>query len=223
MHADLLTPSKYIKGVEFMGKDITRKILGVKLELLERDDNTSENKGVVTLEDEEKGWVINVTNKKALVKMFGTETDGWIGKRITLWFDPQVKIGRETTGGIRVRGSPDIDGPISFEMKLARKKPRTITLLKTGAAANGNGNGKAAAPKQPTIWSRIQDLAKEYAFPRGEKDADLIALVKQATNNKPGKDLDEKDFDLVEAAMAKALGGGAPADGAAAPAEEIPF
>lgn len=63
-------------------------------------------------------------------------------------------------------------------------------------------------PKAPSIWQRIQALATDYEFPRGEKDADLVALVKKATSDKAGKDLTEDDFNLVEAALAEATSKG---------------
>jgi hypothetical protein len=50
-------------------------------------------------------------------------------------------------------------------------------------------------------------MADDYGFPRGEKDADLIALTKAATKNKHGKDLTEADFIAVEIAMASAMVG----------------
>ena len=70
--------------------------------------------------------------------------------------------------------------------------------VKSGATAPA-ANGQA-----PTMWQRIQTLAQDYEFPRGEKDADLIAAVKKATGNKPGKELTEDDFKKIEAAIAKA-------------------
>lgn len=228
MHAALLNPSKYIKGAEFLGKDVTYTIKSVRREELEKDDETTESKGIIYFSDEAKGWVSNVTNTKALVAMFGTETDNWIGKRVTLWFDENVRAFGDKVGGIRVRGSPDLAQPVSFDLKLMKKKKQKITLIKTGTAqpARGAQQQQPATPKPKSTWSRIQDLADEYGFKRGDKDADLIALVKTATNGKPGKELNEADFTLVEAAMATALGAGAaPSDapGPTAKEDEIPF
>jgi hypothetical protein len=73
--------------------------------------------------------------------------------------------------------------------------------------------GKPAAG--PSMWSRICALAADYEFARGEKDAALIALVQKATDNKPGKDLNEDDFAKVENAMAEALKGD--------PAGDVPY
>lgn len=141
MHAALLTPSKYIKAVEFKGKDVTLTIKGVKLEDLEKEDNTTERKGVVHFDETAKGWVINVTNCRSLVQMFGNETDNWVGKQVTLY--PEVNDSSPDGLAIRVRGSPHLPADKSFMLKLARKKPKRMTLRKTPPRG-----GKPVAPVQ---------------------------------------------------------------------------
>jgi hypothetical protein len=65
--------------------------------------------------------------------------------------------------------------------------------------------GGAVAADGPSVWKRIQLRADEYDFPRGDKDSDLIAVVKKATGKTGSKDLVEDDFKKVDAAIAKAL------------------
>lgn len=129
MNAALLTPSKYIKAVQFSGKEVTLTIAGVKLEELVREDKTKEKRGVVSFQREERGWILNTTNAKCLIALFGGETNAWIGKRITLY--PEANEMSDTGVAIRVRGSPDIERDLRFVLKLARKKPRTLTLKRT--------------------------------------------------------------------------------------------
>jgi len=50
-----------------------------------------------------KPMLLNKTNSKRLQKMFGKETDGWIGETIAIWFDPEVEYMGEIVGGLRVR------------------------------------------------------------------------------------------------------------------------
>lgn len=213
MHAALLNPSKHIKGAAFghdgVPKEPTYTIKSIHLEELEREDESMEQKGIIHFQEIDKTWVANVVNAKSLIAMFGTETDNWIGKRVTLWFDASVRAFGETVGGIRVRGSPDIPQPVSFMFKSMKKKKRQITLVKTGSAAPAARQQQAAAPKPPSVLARIQQLATEYEFPRGEKDADLFALIKKACpDRKSSAELTEDDFALVETAMADALGAG---------------
>lgn len=61
MDAALLNPSKYLKAVELRGRDVTVTIKAVKIEELEREDNTKEKRGIIYFAEATKGWVLNVT------------------------------------------------------------------------------------------------------------------------------------------------------------------
>lgn len=142
MDAALLTPSKYIKAATFQGRDRNITIAGVTLKELEREDGTKETRGLVSVAETPKQWILNVTNVKCLIAMFGRETDKWIGKKVTLYPAPNEMS--ESGVAIRVRGSPDLAKDLTFTLKLARKKPKSITLKATGK------NGSAAAPEPVT-------------------------------------------------------------------------
>jgi hypothetical protein len=94
-----------------------------------------EHKLALTMTDGTR-WLVNVTNAVYMEHLFGSKFPAdWIGKRVTLAFDPTVRFGKETTGGIRVIGSPDIAKPVTFQFQEnSRKKPRTVTLRPTGTA-----------------------------------------------------------------------------------------
>jgi hypothetical protein len=141
MDAALLTPSKYIKAVSLGGKDRTVTITGVKVEELEKDDKTKEQRGLVALAETTKKWVLNVTNVKCLIALFGRETNNWVNKRVTLY--PERNEMSDSGFAIRVRGSPDIKADIRFVLKLARKKPRTVVLKAIGK------NGAPISPIEP--------------------------------------------------------------------------
>jgi hypothetical protein len=140
MDAALLTPSKYIKAIGFKGKDRTITITGVTLQEMEREDRTKETKGLISVAETPKQWILNVTNCKCLIAMFGRETDKWLGKKVTLYPAPNEMS--ESGVAIRVRGSPELEKDITFTLKLARKKPKSLTLKATGK----NGHAAAAEP-----------------------------------------------------------------------------
>lgn len=139
-----LTPSKHIRAADLDGKEHTVKIVGIVMDDVESDDGQKTRKGVFRLEGTPKTWVANVTNATALKHMFGSDTDGWIGKRVTIFPQPDSK--HEIV--IRVRGSPDIKAPIGYTLKLAKKRPQQVTLVPTGQKANGKGSA-APAPVAP--------------------------------------------------------------------------
>jgi hypothetical protein len=121
---------RFISGAEFNGRVPTFTVKVVQIEKLEGDDGKAKDKGIVWFDDTDRGWVLCKTNAMCLAAMFGNDTAGWIGKRVTL-FATDVKVGGETVPGIRVRGSPDIDAAKVVEIKLPKKKPLTMKLEPT--------------------------------------------------------------------------------------------
>ncbi len=127
----------YIAAVEFPeGKTPLVTIDHVKAVDLVGEDGTTKSKPVVYFRETTRGWVLCKTTAQGLAAMFGLETDRWTGKRVHLRAE-EVQVGKEKKPGIRIAGSPDIDGPVSFMLTLPRRKPKKVTLAKTTA-------GKAA-------------------------------------------------------------------------------
>src|SRR3990167_8523328 len=76
--ADLF-PSKYLKAADLDG-DVEVTIRNVGKEDFKDDDGVIKPKGVCYFEEGELGLLCNKTNWKALVRMFGDESDNWAGK-----------------------------------------------------------------------------------------------------------------------------------------------
>jgi hypothetical protein len=131
MDFDLLFPGRFVKAADLKGKDMTLTIEKVVIEELEGDKK--ETKGIVSFVGAKKNWVLNKTNALCLKAMWGRETDGWIGKRVTLFpttFDDEPCI--------RVKGSPDLTEPLVFDLKLPKKKAKKMRLVPTGKATGSN-------------------------------------------------------------------------------------
>jgi hypothetical protein len=130
---ELLFPGRFLRASDFKGKSVTLTISDVELEALPQDKGGDKDRGIVHFHETTKGLVINRTNASAIVAMFGRDTADWTGHKVT--FKPEtVKLGRESVLGIRVAGSPEIQAPVTFELKLPRKKPREVTLQPTAHA-----------------------------------------------------------------------------------------
>jgi hypothetical protein len=116
--------------------EITVTIKSYAIESIRTQSSTTK-KGVLYFEEEGiKPLIVNKTKLKPLVVAYGYETDSWIGKRITLYFDPTVKFGREITGGIRV--------------KLPREKPLPL-CEKCGNPIKGAGKMN---PEQTAAYTK---------------------------------------------------------------------
>jgi hypothetical protein len=87
---------------DLLGRDVTITIERVRIDELVRKGGAKEKKGVVYIVGRDKMWVLNRTNADTIVKLYGRETEGWHGKRVTL-YPTTATFGRETVPCIRVR------------------------------------------------------------------------------------------------------------------------
>jgi hypothetical protein len=163
MDAALLTPSRFIKSADFLGKDVTYTITKIQLEKLEGKKGI-EKKGIVFFSEEEKAWVLNRTNVECLKGMWGRETDNWIGKRVTLYPEAMKDsfTGEDITG-IRLRGSPDLDRDVTITIELPRKKPIQKTMRRTGSAPVGRANTLSDPDTEAAILRNRINGAKSVA------------------------------------------------------------
>ena len=116
MHASLLFPNEYLCAADLQGKDITLTIAELKLETLNMTDGGTEDKWVLYFKETDakhssgkskfrKRLVLNKTNAKLIVKALKeTETENWIGTKITLRPD-RCKAFGEMVDCIRVKTS----------------------------------------------------------------------------------------------------------------------
>lgn len=129
---DQLYPGRFIKAGEFNGQDVTLTITDVKIEELPSDKGGTQMKGIIMFSQTKKQFVLNRTNGECLKAMFGrTVKPDWIGKRVTL-YPKTIEVDGESQLAIRVKGSPDIEQPVTFELKLPRRRAVSLTMQVTG-------------------------------------------------------------------------------------------
>ena len=133
-HYESLFPGRFIKGAE-LTEPRTVRIVRVYPEHIENDGGGKDLKGIVHIRwsDGEGEWVLNKTNAILCEACFGTPEIGeWEGRLVTLHFDKTVRFGRETPGGIRVLGSPELKAEKVVKIKRPRRKqPDTHKLYPT--------------------------------------------------------------------------------------------
>lgn len=86
------------------GQDLIARIDHVAQETI-NDPNGKKKEAVVAhFADGNKPMVLNKTNMKTMTKIFGTAyIEDWRGRSIQIYYDPNIKFGREKVGGLRVR------------------------------------------------------------------------------------------------------------------------
>jgi hypothetical protein len=96
MNIDQAFPSNYLKAAN-IEEDTTLTIGSVTLETIGEDKRPS-----VHFDNNDKGLVLNKTNASTIKGLYGSETDDWTGKKITL-FATEVDYQGKQTMAIRIR------------------------------------------------------------------------------------------------------------------------
>lgn len=102
MRMNEMHPSKWLAAADLEGDDVVATIKRVTMEEVGRD---GDRKPVIMFEELAKGMVANVTNCKTIAKLFGDDTDDWLGKQVTL-YEVEVPFNGEQVAAIRVRSKP---------------------------------------------------------------------------------------------------------------------
>lgn len=104
-HWKKLTNPNYIGDYSIPeGQDLVAKIDYVAQETINDPTGKKKDAVVAHFSDGTKPMVLNKTNLKTMSRIFGTSyIEDWHGRSIQIWFDPNVKFGRDRVGGLRVR------------------------------------------------------------------------------------------------------------------------
>ncbi len=119
MDARLLVRSKFMVSHEFGSGDIPKEPLVTIADVIkpsEQDETTKDWWLITFREPWAKPLKVNRTHQQALILMFGGTTEGWRDKRIGLYPLAGTFFGRRQTA-VRIKGSPDIKAPASFQVR----------------------------------------------------------------------------------------------------------
>lgn len=108
-----MTESKYLKGGDVPNEMVVTIQKVGKINIAKEGDDP-DFKWALRFEELKKPMLLNATNIKRAAKATGSpETDDWIGKKITLYFDPDVEFAGNVVGGLRIKGSAPVPAPRS--------------------------------------------------------------------------------------------------------------
>lgn len=69
---------------------------------------------------ESRPYKPNLTSRKILKHLWGPESDNWIGRRLTLYRDPEISFGKEKVGGLRIKAMSDIEHRVSISLAVTK-------------------------------------------------------------------------------------------------------
>lgn len=95
--------SKFLRKEDVI-KPLLLTITGIHQENVAMQGQPVENKWCLSFSEFEKPFVCNSVNAQLIAAICGSDnTDGWMGKKIVLFFDPTIIFAGKVTGGIRAR------------------------------------------------------------------------------------------------------------------------
>lgn len=118
---------------------------------------------------------------RVLINAWGAEASQYVGRRMTIYRDPEIAFGGEKVGGIRISHMSHIDKKLTLALTVTRgrRKPYVVEPLPEGPPTITNGQAKELAGQI------------EAAANRSELDA-IAAQLKTfnlATHSAPLRDL----------------------------------
>lgn len=76
-----------------------------------------------------------VTMRRLIAAAWGTDGDQYVGRRLTLYRDPEVSFGKDRVGGIRISHLSHIDKRIEIKLQVTRGKRATFSVEPLPGAA----------------------------------------------------------------------------------------
>lgn len=152
-------------------------------EVTETARETGKSVANIRLEEFPRPWRPGKGMSRVMADNWGRETQGWIGKQVELYGDPDVYFGKEKTGGVRISRLSHISAP-----KTTRINPRG------GRGATWTVQPLPDAPKPPppptteaiaccTDTGQLRAWWEQHPDQRGEIEARVAEIKTAATQD----------------------------------------
>ena len=160
---------------DFVSGPRTFTIAGVKVGAAEQkyDIELAEGEGRV--------WRPPLTMLRVLLAAWGDEASDWVGRRVTLYLDPNVRFGKETTGGIRISHLSHINGPKKLALTVSRGKKAAYTVEPLTEPAPKPARDWVTEARQ---FTTVDDIRAHWVEAKagGATDQQLADIQALATN-----------------------------------------
>lgn len=110
---------------------------------------TAEQPVNLQLDSWKQPWKPCKTMRRLLAHFWGSDAKKWIGKRITLYREAEVRFGGETVGGIRVSHLSGLEKPETLALTISRAKKQRFTVQPIAAESS---------LKPDKLWKRLVEI-----------------------------------------------------------------
>jgi len=195
-HYRKLFKSNYIAAHDLEGRDdvhaTIREVRMDEVQVPQKDE--AEIKPVLYFQGGSKGFILNRTNGDTIAKLHGPDTDDWIGKRITLYVQGNVKAFGKSWDVIRVRdcAPPDQNGTAEDRTEVLQDEGDILTQGDR-ATTEPHAPPKDVQTQTDALYGAedIDALDQELAQMAELLDSDLITEDERLTHTDEMKKLNQ--------------------------------
>lgn len=121
--------------------------------------------------------------RRVMVACWGGDGSAYVGRRLTLFRNPEIRFGKEKVGGIEISHASHIDKPTTVSLQVARGKrsPFTVQPMPTPAPTVTVADVEACTDMDQlrAWWQNATDDVKAAITARANALADLHAATEQ--------------------------------------------
>lgn len=115
-------------------------------------------------------WRPSKGMRRVLAACWGSDASQWVGRRVELYFDPEVMFGKDKPGGTRISRLSNLERRKSVPLLISRGKSATFTVEPLPDAPPPNPN----AAKLAALRTEWESATPEW---RAEIEAERDALL----------------------------------------------
>lgn len=119
----IVAKSDQINAVDLVGRDVTVTITDVKPGPADQPVHI-----ITDVYGPSRPFKASKTALRDIVQAWGTDSTVWVGRRLTLWNDPDVLWAGQAVGGIRIKAMSHIDKPFEAKHIITRGKSKKVMI-----------------------------------------------------------------------------------------------
>lgn len=170
MRFNEMYPKDRFYAADLQGKHVTLTFKAVTREVLAKGTPSEKTMPVWHFVETDKSLPAVLTNGVCARAMFGDDSDGWIGHKITLYPAPDTSGLAEDGLCIRVAGSPELASDLVFRAQIGRTK-KTFTLVPTRKGGQVSPDMSDVAVDDET--GEVQEEAIGFDAPADESPVEV--------------------------------------------------
>ena len=152
----IVAKSDQLNAIDLVGRDVTITIVDVK--------PGPQDQPVHIITDQygpSRPWKPSKTALRDIVQAWGTDSTVWVGRRITLFNDPEVLWAGQPVGGIRIRAMSHIDKAFEAKHVITRGKTKKVMIqpLTDIPVDPAKVDAAHAAINQATTTQKLDEIA----------------------------------------------------------------